>query len=353
MKMAITRHVVALGAAVAISLSLAACGSSGSGGSGGGASANPELTVMIGSPSINYAQFWIAEGEGLFKKHGVDVHVETYAGGTTMLAALAAGQVDLIASGIGLTMPGIDRGADLKLVFGTSNLNYKVLSVIGGKGIHSFADIAAKGTDCTVVDFPQGSVNHGLTKRVIDANDIRCRVVTEQAPDAGVKLVASGQADLSVALPAQADVVVHQGQATMLYDAQTATAAEGAKVFPYEILFGGIWTSGQVLDSKAEAVKRFVAAMDEATGIIKSQTPEELAAITAKVKQAWGTTPVETIANQWRSLDLVPGTVTAAMWDSSLKDYAEVLDAPSVKPGDEAQSYKNVVNMGPLESSRG
>jgi ABC-type nitrate/sulfonate/bicarbonate transport system substrate-binding protein len=83
-----------LGVAV---LAAAACssssgsGSASSGGSGSGALESLNLGIAVATPTS--ATQYVAQDEGFFAKHGLDVHFVTFSGGSASLSALAAGNI--------------------------------------------------------------------------------------------------------------------------------------------------------------------------------------------------------------------------------------------------------------------
>lgn len=75
-------------------------------------------TISIGYiPSLGYAPFFVADQKGYFEEQGLDVALESFRGGSAMLAPLSTGQLDIGGGGAG---PGllnaVNQGLDIKVV---------------------------------------------------------------------------------------------------------------------------------------------------------------------------------------------------------------------------------------------
>lgn len=82
-------------AVIVAALALAACGDENDGGDGadGGSSGAKSVRLAVGIDSV-YAPMFLAQEEGIFEKHGLDVQVQQFAQGGEGLDALLAGAMD-------------------------------------------------------------------------------------------------------------------------------------------------------------------------------------------------------------------------------------------------------------------
>ncbi|WP_433887641.1 ABC transporter substrate-binding protein [Streptomyces sp. CA-111067] len=130
--------------AVTASASLAACGSSGSSSasSSGGTSAT-KITFGDLSPTTTLTPFYAAVYEGFFKKAGLNVSVEKFTGGgSSSVAALATGAVDIASGGPTNFISDIAKKAVTGKIFAeVAGAQYDVLAT---KGITSVSQLKGK-----------------------------------------------------------------------------------------------------------------------------------------------------------------------------------------------------------------
>jgi ABC-type nitrate/sulfonate/bicarbonate transport system substrate-binding protein len=312
------------------------------------------LTVSVGSVFIGYTSWWIADGAGLFEKHGVDVNVSTYEGAATAMASIAAEQIDVMANSVGLGMTGTAQGLDIKFIYGLSDFNYLNMSVVSKPEIESFEQLAEMSPDCVLSVTVPGSAPLGFTNQVAERYGLECeRVVGNNMPGV-LSLVASGQADAATVFPSQAVTARDAGQVNILYDAFEATPEEGEALIPDSFLFGGMITTGSVIEEKRESLVRMLRALDEANDMIDELSPEELAEITKNVSEPWLATPVEVIAEQWELAKGYhhEGEVTEEQWQAALEGFSSDFESAAIDPANPAQAFDVAVDMGPLQDAR-
>jgi ABC-type nitrate/sulfonate/bicarbonate transport system substrate-binding protein len=310
----------------------------------------PSLTVAVGAPTLNHSQMFIAEGASLFEKHGVDVEVAGYTAATTMASSLAAGQLDIGVTGLGLLLPALEQSVPIKLVYGESELNYQSIAVISSTRVESLEDLQDLGEECVIAGTVP-STPQGITENLIESYDLECTVTVQAGIEDAAKLVATGQADMAVVLPPTAVELSERGEVNVIYDPATATEEEGERLFPEPLLSSTVFATDAALTDKAESVKRFLAALEEAREMIATESPEELAIITANVTDAFGSTSPESLESQWALLkaSILDGFVSEERWYDTLTAMRDVFGSPVANPDSPKQSYDNV-DMGPLES---
>jgi NitT/TauT family transport system substrate-binding protein len=120
--------VVALGA---LTLATGGCGADRSG-SGGSASANEPLRVGIFQGAPVSAMVGLADQEGFFADHGVEVDVQPYATGQAMVSALVAGDADIALVGPNPIAAANRQGACLRALV---NAEQNTMDVIARPGV--------------------------------------------------------------------------------------------------------------------------------------------------------------------------------------------------------------------------
>src|SRR5208283_5046837 len=117
-------------------------------------------SVKIALPvaSLESMPIYLAQANGIFKKHNVDVDVITSRGGGEAMRAYIAGDVQIVATGfpeVGLMRA---KGVDVMLYFAqTSRVPF---SLLGREGINSVADLKGK----TIAVTSPGSLTWNLTR---------------------------------------------------------------------------------------------------------------------------------------------------------------------------------------------
>lgn len=177
-------------------------------------------TVKIALPvaSLESLPIYIAQANGLFKKHNVDVDVITSRGGGEAMKAYISGDVQIVATGfpeVGLMRA---RGVDVELFFAqTSRVPF---GMIGRKdeNLKSVADLKGK----TIAVTSPGSLTANLARYFVKEAGLD--------PDKDVSLVSvggggeilgalkSGRADAAMLFEPFVTIAIQQNIATMLVD---------------------------------------------------------------------------------------------------------------------------------------
>lgn len=135
------------------------------------------LTVAYSNVSATILPEWIAQNEGIFQKHGLDVDLQ-YAASATSVSALVSGQMQVATVGLSEVVGAIAGGADL-VVVATQVPAYPYVFEVA-PGIQSAADLKGKAV--------------GIS-RTGSSSDIATRVVLKNFgldPDKDVNLVQTG-----------------------------------------------------------------------------------------------------------------------------------------------------------------
>lgn len=204
--------------------------------------------VKVGlQPWLGYGPLWVAKEKGYFQKYGVDVALTTFNWDQDMTAALASGNLDVIAGATNGVITNFNQGVDQK-GFLIMDVSFQADAVIAAGGI---ADVAAlKGKK---VAFESGSTSDLLINYALKVNSMKLTDIEHVpmgASEAGLALVA-GRVDAAVTYePYISAALVHGPEAKIIY-----TAAEKPGLI------------SDVLSAKAEWIKAHPA---EVNGLIRA-----------------------------------------------------------------------------------
>src|SRR5580692_10721390 len=177
--------------------------------------ANAQTTLRLGKAQANQFAFVPADvgvDTGIFKKHGIDVEISSFAGDAKEMQAVAAGSID-IALGGGPAIATIVKGVPMKAVAAEANAPNTILLVVLKDGpIQSPDDLKGK----TVSVSTAGSLTYWLTQQLSRA---------QGWGDNGIKIAPLGSAETQIAAlkTHQIDGVTTDG-ATVYKFAETGAA---------------------------------------------------------------------------------------------------------------------------------
>jgi NitT/TauT family transport system substrate-binding protein len=271
-------------------------------------------TIKLGlQPWLGYGPLWVAEEKGFFKKHNVDVALTTFNWDQDMTAALASGNLDVIAGATNGMITNFNQGVDQK-GFLIMDLSFEADGIIAGEGIATIADLKGK-----KVAFESGAtsdllINYALKENGMTIADIEH--VPMGASEAGLALIAD-RVDAAVTYEPYISTALAQGGGnTVIY-----TSAEKPG------LIGDMLTaSSEWIKANPEDVKGLILAWDDAINFIRSN-PEEGKNIIAKAVGS----PMEEFEPAFKGVRLynVKENVEALKgeFQESLKVVGEILQA--------------------------
>jgi NitT/TauT family transport system substrate-binding protein len=233
----------------------------------GGAAAEGTKVKVGYNQWIGFAQAYVAKDKGIFARHGLDVELVAFPGPGDSLPPLIAGHLDLT-----LSCPDnvvLLHGTESDAVVSVFQIDTSAGAdgIVAKKSIASAKDLKGKKVAATV-----GQVNHllmlmalqnaGLTEQDVE-------LVNMNADDAGAAFIA-GTLDAA---------------ATWEPWLSKAAAADGHVLFSSKdapgILGDCVVATRAATQSKADTIRKFLAAMDEGVQFLKSN-PDESMAVTAK-----------------------------------------------------------------------
>lgn len=151
--------------------------------------------VRIGTqPWIGYGPWWIAQEQGLFAKHGLEVELVDFVEDKEVNAAFASGQMDAANLATHTAIKLFAAGVDLRIVL-FEDASYEADAIVAPSALASVADLRGK-----KVAYEEGTTSDLLLNYALAQNGMsRADIVPVFMPaaDAGATLIA-GQVDVAV-----------------------------------------------------------------------------------------------------------------------------------------------------------
>jgi ABC-type nitrate/sulfonate/bicarbonate transport system substrate-binding protein len=231
--------------------------------------ANAQTALRLGKAQPNQFAFVPADvgvDTGIFKKHGLDIEISSFAGDAKEMQALTAGSLD-IALGGGPAIATIVKGVPMKAVAAEANAPNTILLVVLKDGpIQSVDDLKGRTVSVSTV----GSLTYWLTQQFSRA---------QGWGDNGIKIAPLGSAETQIAAlkTHQIDGVTTDG-ATVYKFAETGAARIlvkfGDRVKDFHVHV--IYASNSLISEKPEALKTFLAAWFETIAYMHDHRQETI-----------------------------------------------------------------------------
>ena len=226
-------------------------------------------TVKLGlQPWLGYGPLWVAQEKGFFKNHGVDVDLTTFNWDQDMTAALASGNLDVIASATNSVITNINQGVDQK-GFLIMDLSFEADAIISANGINSIKDLKGK-----KVAFESGSTSDLLINYALKQNGMSIADVVHVpmgASEAGLALIAE-RVEVAISYEPYISAALSQNDKNKVL----FTAAEKPGLISDMLTASSSW-----IESNPEAVKGLILAWNDAVKFIRAN-PDEGSKMIAK-----------------------------------------------------------------------
>ena len=226
------------------------------------ASAAQADPVKIGlQPWLGYGPLWVAEQKGFFDANGVDVELVNFTWDQDVTAAVASGNIQVIAIATNTLILQRSNGIDLKgflVMDGSTTAD----AVLAGTGVQSIAELKGK-----KVAYEAGATSDLLMHYALKANGMTgadIEHVPLAAADAGLALIA-GRVDAAVTYEPYISAALSQdSNFKVLY---TAAEKEG-------LISDLLAAEAGFITANQEAVTGIIKAWDQAVSFLR-QNPEE------------------------------------------------------------------------------
>lgn len=276
-----------------------------------------ESLTLAWSPAPQMPQIDVALAEKLFEKAGLDVTVVTFASGREAFEALTGGQADLATMAELPAVTGALRDQPFKVVADLARYEGSRLITNGSSGIAAPADLAGRRIGVTLgtnTDFLLGKIlsQAGVTAEIVNA-----------APADLVPALLRGDVEAIVPFPN-----AYPAAARALGDGYREIRSELYE--PHYI----VAASPAALDTKRDAVTRFLGAIVEADGQVAANPDAAAEAVVATVQ---GNIDAAAVRALWKDTDI--GTrLDRSLLDLMVEQGAWIVgrgvvkaDAPSVE----------------------
>jgi ABC-type nitrate/sulfonate/bicarbonate transport system substrate-binding protein len=359
-----TYAATAVAIAIAACTAIAGCASSSSSANGtGGSAAGPSpastslaglkplsLTVGLATPSAQNGDLFWAVGTGLFAKLGLNVTLDTSAGGNTA-SELATGQLVIGNSGVPQMFTPLASGRQMQLVFAdTSGDGAAAITVSAKSPYKTIMDLSGKSVGTIGVNGASYGAASAYSQYIVAHGGKRLNLVVGASASADAASLVSGSIQAIVGSPSfAAGIAAGQFRQMLATNAPQAIAITGGR----ETASGYIGLSSS-LASNSEAITRFVAGLRIAREEVGNASSSQVAAEFQKsapfapsvISLPDLTQQINQVRGFWAQNDL---QISQAQWSVSLAAFSKWglmsdTNAPlNLKSA--TFSYANVVNM--------
>lgn len=334
--------------AIAACLVLAGCGGSDGADRAGG---TQKITLGVGVASAAWAPAYIAQSEGFYEKHGVDVTIEENTGSNT-LNSLVSGRIDIGAYGGTLPLLASLQGKQTTTLISTA-AGGGAATLVGGKGITDIKQLDGK----RVAVLPAGSSSYGWAQYYQKKFGVSFDLVAMQDGASIASSVISGNVDGAMGIYTTFAGAIGDKKVNLLLDTRDMDERQdllGARVTVPE---GSLFGLASTVKDKREAVEGVLAAWNEARVFLleyAESDPEKIAQILSSYDGFSGI-KVEQLAADVRgtaSYNDVPdgGHISESDWQVALDTYA-TWGISGFDKSDDKLAYGNAVDMSFLDAS--
>jgi ABC-type nitrate/sulfonate/bicarbonate transport system substrate-binding protein len=230
---------------------------------------------------------------GIFKKHGLDLDIVTFGGGSKMATAMAAGSID-IGDGSGTEMALVAKGVPMKAICESAGpIPFIGIGVPFDSPIHAVADLKGKKIGFSSA----GSLTDWLTRELDRKEGWGAHGVTPAA-------IGNGSGNIIAAFKAHLIDADTGDTSLFLAMEEKGTGRLLVPVSSYEgsIASGAVYASDQLIKTNPDAVRAFVAAWIETVDYMRAHKAE-----TVKIESAVTGFPESVMAKDY---DLTIGMFT-------------------------------------------
>jgi NitT/TauT family transport system substrate-binding protein len=209
----------------------------------------------------------VGQQAGIFKKHGLKLEILWTQGGGETQQAVISGSVDIgVAPGIMGVLSAYSKGAPVRIIgaetTGASDLYWYVPA---NSPVKSLKDTEGK----TIAYSTNGSSTHGIVTAFMKQYDLKAKPTATGGPAPTLTQVMSGQIDVGWSAPPFGLRELDEGKIRIVAGGNDATVFKGQTV---RLLI----TNVQTLQSRKDAINRFMKAYREAIDWMYSNDPAAL-----------------------------------------------------------------------------
>ena len=236
------------------------------------AAAQQPIKLRFGKlgPNLGMARAEIAESQGFFKKHALDVEVTQFRASPELLTAVVSGAIDIALSGATSVITARERKLPIKAFYVETVAPFYYL--LASPNIASMQDAVDKGAAAGVSSV--GSLDYTMTRYLFKRAGLdpdKIKYVQAGTPGQRTAALEAGRIQLAISAVPEKYAVLRRGKVH-----EIAKMSDYSQNFALETF----WGMEDYLANNGEAVRRFLAAMDDTAQWIR--TSPEAPAILAK-----------------------------------------------------------------------
>jgi ABC-type nitrate/sulfonate/bicarbonate transport system substrate-binding protein len=304
------------------------------------ASRSPEaalerLTVVIGNHDAGFAQLYVAKHTGLFEAQGLDVNIAV---SVAIVQQLVSGQADLSFSGTTAAFGPAASGNPMSIIYGTAGGGLGAYTIAGPSNVTSISQCRRMASSFA------GTSTYAWANYLKRTMRLGYDVIPVASTAARAATLVSGNADCMNSSPGSLVPLVDAGRAHFILDPRNK--ARLPRNFPRELSEIGVFGSTEHLKDIRPRVVSFMRAMNNASRVLVSRSPRELAAL-VKREPGLSATSEDDIA---KALELLKpfflprsGYVAANVWPQQLQWLTDA--GLGLDFGDSKFSYRSMVDM--------
>jgi NitT/TauT family transport system substrate-binding protein len=235
------------------------------------AAAQEPIKLRFGKlgPNLGMARAEIAESQGFFKKHGLDVEVTQFRASPELLTAVVSGSIDIALSGATSVITARERNLPVKAFYVETVAPFYYL--LASPTIASMPDAIAKGAAAGVSSV--GSLDYTMTRYLFKRAGLdpdKIKYVQAGTPGQRTAALEAGRIQLAISAVPEKYAVLRRGKVH-----EIAKMSDYAKNFALETF----WSKEDYIAKNGDAIRRFLAAMDDTAQWIRtsSESPAVLA----------------------------------------------------------------------------
>ena len=211
-------------------------------------------------PNLGMARAEIAESQGFFKKYGLDVEVTQFRASPELLTAAVSGSIDIGISGLTAVITARQRNLPLKAFYVETVAPFYYL--LASPGISSMQDAVAKSATAGVSGI--GSLDYTITRYLFKRAGLdpeKIKYVQAGTPGQRTAALEANRVQLALSVVPEKYAVLRRGKVH-----EIAKMSDYSKNFALEVF----WGREEYIASNGEAIRRFLAAMDDTAQWIRN-----------------------------------------------------------------------------------
>lgn len=219
-------------------------------------------------PNLGMARAHVAEAQGFFKKHGLDVQVTQFRASPELNTAVVSGAIDVAITGLTSVLTARQRNLPVKAFFVETAAPFYYL--LASPEIESVKDAVARGAVAGVSGI--GSLDYAITRYLVRRAGFdpeKLKYVQAGTPAQRTAALEAGRVQLALSAIPEKYAVLRRGKVR-----EVARMSDYSKNFALEVF----WAKEEYLAANPDVVRRFLAAMDDTALWIRT-SPDAPAAL--------------------------------------------------------------------------